>query len=232
MYSFFSRCWENKARVSTIEQRLTIFGDQLSDLPSSATIEHLKGSPLVDKVAFFYCKRDEENRKDRHKILLSLIKQLVCHPGGPGIHAGALEAYEKERKDPSSRANLNLDSTLKLLAQVLECYVHPVLVLDALDECTQETRGFIFGDLHSILDKLKCPLKVLVASRYSLDIEDRLQNLSHVRIEAADNAQDIENYVRKELESRVSDRSLLRGKVSEDLIASIQEVLLRDAKGM
>ena len=45
-------------------------------LPKSATIDYLK--EIVDKVAFFYCKRDEHDRRDREKILLTLIKQLAC----------------------------------------------------------------------------------------------------------------------------------------------------------
>ncbi|KAF8417658.1 ankyrin repeat-containing domain protein [Tirmania nivea] len=110
----------------------------------SVTIEYLKGRVQFDKVAFFYCKRDEADRRDREKIVLSLIKQLACPPistqigGRTRICAEALAAYNKEQNDPSSRHQLNFDSSLQLLGQLVECFEHPAVVLDALDECSEE----------------------------------------------------------------------------------------------
>ena len=82
------------------------------------------------------------------------------------------------------------------------------------------------------MDKAKHPVKIFIASRHSLDIEDGLQDVLHVRIEARDNAEDIENHVTKELALRAQNKKLLRGKISEDLKQLIKDVLLRDAHGM
>ncbi|KAF8451222.1 hypothetical protein BGX38DRAFT_1269487 [Terfezia claveryi] len=155
----------------------------------STTIKYLSeiSHGRVDKVVFFYCKRDEEDRRNRQKLLLALL---------------------------------------------LKRYKHPAIVLDALDECPEETRSLIIEDLHSILDNATHPVKVFIASRHSLDIEDHLQDLLHVRIEARDNAEDIENYVTKELALRVQNKKLLRGKISPALKQLIKDVLLRDAHGM
>ena len=204
----------------------------------SATIEYLSGisygfDARIDKVVFFYCKRDESNRQDRQKLLLALVKQLACPPAtDTGIYTEALDAYDQERKDPSSRRQLSIKDSLRLLDKLLTRYQHPAIVLDALDECPEETRGLIIEDLQSILDDAKHPVKVFIASRHSLDIEDRLQDLLHVRIEARDNAEDIENYVTKELALSVQNKKLLRGKISLELKQLIQDVLLRDAHGM
>jgi len=102
----------------------------------SAAIENLSEvSPgvdvRIDKVVFFYCKRDEEGRRDRKKLLLALVKQLACPPAtDTGIYKEALEAYKKERKDPSSRCQLSIKDTLQLLDQLLKRYKHPAIVLD------------------------------------------------------------------------------------------------------
>jgi len=201
----------------------------------SATIEKLVdiSHTGIDKVVFFYCKRDEEDRRDRQKILLALVKQLACPLAtDTGIYTEALGAYKKEQKDPSSRCQLSIKETLQLLDQLLKHYKHSAIVLDALDECPEETRGLIIEDLRSILDNAKHPVKVFIASRHSLDIEDGLQDLLHVRIEARDNAEDIENYVTKELALSVQKKKLLRGRVSLELRQLITDVLLRDANGM
>jgi len=142
------------------------------------------------------------------------------------------DAYTKEHQDPYARRALTTEASLTLLTSLVESYQTPVIVLDALDECPPESQCFILEDFLSLREKSKQTVKILISSRHSLDIEDRLQNLPHVCIEARDNAEDIENYVKTEIALRVRDRRLLRGKVSQDLIEHIQEVLLRDANGM
>ena len=168
--------------------------------------------------------------------MLSLIKQLACPPSNQDLDgricAHALEAYNKEHKDPSSRRELNFGSSLDLLGHLVEYFEHPVVVLDALDECSEEVRGHLLRGLLSVIGKAKCPFKVFISSRHSLDIQDRLQDLPHVCIEARDNAEDIKSYVQKELTLAIQDKRLLRGKVSIELRRYVEEVILRDASGM
>jgi len=204
----------------------------------SATIEYLNGKIQFDKVAFFYCKRDEADRRSREKILLSLIKQLACPRKDPKtqsrarICTKALEAYEQEQDDPSSRKQLSFDSSLKLLGCLVECFTQPAVVFDALDECAEDVRGDLLQGLLSVIHKAKCPFKVFIASRHNLDIENQLRDLPHVCIEARDNAQDIENYVRQQLTLRVHNKKLLQGNISQELGNFIEDVILRDANGM
>jgi len=96
----------------------------------------------------------------------------------------------------------------------------------------QISRVFILEDFLSLAAKPNKTVKILISSRYSLDIEDRLRDLPHVCIESRDSAEDIENYVKTEIALRVQDRRLLLGKVSQELTEHIQDVLLGGAKGM
>ena len=143
-----------------------------------------------------------------------------------------MEAYNKEQEDPSSRRHLNFDSSLHLLGRLVECFRHPAVVLDALDECSEEVRSDLLRGLLSVIRIAKCPFKVLISSRHNLDIENHLRGLPHVCIDTRDNAQDIENYVRQQLTLRVQDKRLLQGNVSQKLSECIEEVILRDANGM
>ena len=163
-----------------------------------------------------------------------MIKQLACPPHNleGRICSEALEAYNREQKDPSSRHQLSFDSSLNLLGHLVECFEHPAVVVDALDECSEEARGYLLRGLLSVLTKARRPFKVFISSRHNLDIEDHLRNLPHVCIEARDNAEDIENYVQKELTLAIQDRRLLRGNVSHALRKRVEEVILRDANGM
>ena len=125
-----------------------------------------------------------------------------------------------------------MNSCPQLLSQLLKYYKHPVIFLDALDECSTESLRLILSDWLSILKKSKNPVKVFISSRHSLEIEDRLRNFPNVSIEAKDNAKDIENYVKSALTKRIEDRELLRGHVSMKLRQRIEKVLQRDANGM
>jgi len=143
-----------------------------------------------------------------------------------------LQAYKNEQKDPSARKYLPVDACLRLLPNLLAYYEHAVIVLDALDECPKESRGLILSDLLSILKNSKRPVKAFISSRHSLEIEDRLRKFPNVSIQAEDNAEDIENYVKSTLTRRIEDQELLRGRVSTELRQRIEEVLQREAHGM
>ena len=107
-----------------------------------------------------------------------------------------------------------------------------MVVLDALDECTEEVRSQLLRGLLSVIRKAKRPFKVFISSRHSLDIETRLQDLPHVCIEARDNTEDIANHVQQELTLAIQDKMLLQGNVSQELRKCVEEVILRDANGM
>jgi len=168
-----------------------------------------------------------------------LIKQLACPPvdtiktaSHSRINTAALEAYNKEQIDPCSRRQLNFDSSITLLVRLVECFQHPAVVLDALDECSEEVRSHLLRGLLSVIKKTKCPCKVFISSRHNLDIETRLQELPHVCIEARDNAEDIENYTRQELNLAIQEKRLLRGNVSQELRQCMEETILGGANGM
>ena len=120
----------------------------------------------------------------------------------------------------------------KLIPNLLKYYEDAVIVLDALDECPKESRGFILSDLLFILNTSKCHVKAFISSRHSLEIEDRLRDFPNISIEAKDNAEDIQGYVESAIARRIEDKELLRGRVSMGLRKRIEEVLQRDANGM
>ena len=98
--------------------------------------------------------------------------------------------------------------------------------------CPGESCRLILSDLLSILEKPKNPVKVFVSSCHNLEIEGTLNYFPHVSIEAKDNTQDIEKYIKSTLTQRIEDRKLLRGRISAELRLDIEKVLQRNANGM
>ena len=203
-------------------------------LPSSATIDYLL--QICDKVAFFYCGQDEENRRDRQEILLCLIKQLAYPIDGSAIHPTALQAYKNSQTKArgANSIHYSAEASITLLLELLECYERPALVVDALDEClTRDSRDFTLTDLLSVLHRSKGPVKLFISSRPALDIENILHALPHRCIETQrNNDKDMENYIKDELSLQTQDKRLLNRKVPAELGQYIQETLIKEANGM
>ena len=95
-----------------------------------------------------------------------------------------------------------------------------------------QARSQLLRGLLSVIRMAKCPIKVFISSRHNLDIENHLRVLPHVCIEARDNAENIGNYVQKELTLAIEDKRLLGGNVSQELRMCMEKVILTDANGM
>lgn len=161
-----------------------------------------------------------------------MIEQLACPTSGSAIHKTALEAYKKgqEVQGAGSQDQLSAESSLTALLDLLECYEHPALVVDGLDEClTRDSRDFILADLLSVLHRSRGPIKLLISSRLIPSIGDMLRALPHVCIEARSNGEDMEGYIKDELSLRIQDKQLLNGEVSPELSQLIQATLTNDA---
>jgi ankyrin repeat domain-containing protein 50 len=75
-------------------------------------------------------------------------------------------------------------------------------------------------------------VKIFVSSRREPDVIDHFGGSLNLEIEATQNYEDIRRYVTVEVEERVKNGRLLRGKVSDSLKAEIQRLLLERANGM
>lgn len=75
-------------------------------------------------------------------------------------------------------------------------------------------------------------MKVFVSSRDDQDIVCRLNNLPDVFIHATDNGEDIENFIRLQVNQSIKDKTLLSGNVTEGLKTRITSRLIEGAQGM
>lgn len=116
-----------------------------------------------------------------------------------------------------------------ILAELFQIYPQTTLVVDALDECDQETRlGFI-----DLLDKLIAessnPVKILISSRRDTDIERRFEDILNVMISAADNHDDIAMFVRHQFTA--SDK-FWKAEISFEVQELICNTLVDKSEGM
>jgi hypothetical protein len=73
-------------------------------------------------------------------------------------------------------------------------------VLDALDECSGDSRMELVDLLHQLLSVAARPVKVFGPGRFDRDIRDRLHSGPNVGVRATDNRDDIARFVATEFD--------------------------------
>ncbi|KAJ3519472.1 hypothetical protein NM208_g14114 [Fusarium decemcellulare] len=165
----------------------------------SKVIDHaINNAGEEDAIAFFYCKRDEENRRRPQDILRSILRQLSstvtqCEDGK--IHPTLQGLTDKL----SARgAVLDISTCKDLVVQFLEDYSRTTIILDALDECEKEMRS----ELMNVFDQLAREgnrLRIFLSSRTDDDIRQHFRSRPIIEIQATDNHCDISTFVHERL---------------------------------
>lgn len=63
----------------------------------SKVIDHIRDHQRHSALAYFYCNRNEDSRRDRENILRSFVKQLSLSKDKDAIHEVVVESYYKKR---------------------------------------------------------------------------------------------------------------------------------------
>lgn len=148
-----------------------------------------------EALAYFYCDRNQPDRRDPSLILSSFVRQLATPRDDDSIHRSIVREYTKARQTAFASGKLKMAESQALLAELFEGNPQTILVVDALDECDETTRL----DFMNILDKLiyesSTPVKVFVSSRRDRDIKDHFEHVLNMEITATDNKDDIATFV-------------------------------------
>lgn len=175
--------------------------------------------------AYFYCNRNEDNRRSPESILCSLVRQLSSTATPENrLHKafrGLKTKLALEGRSPDTEVCKDVLSTL------IDTYPATTIVLDAMDECEEATRGELMGALETLMENSRNPLKILISSRPNEDIKDYFQERPHIEIQATDNQGDIEDFVRE----KISQSKHLRA-LSESLKEEIMKTLFEESDGM
>lgn len=177
-------------------------------------------------VAFFYCDYKNPRSQDMVQILSSLTSQLARQ------HESCfklLKNYDIElRPQHQLRRSPEVQELIELLRNMSEFFEDVRLIVDGIDECN-ENAGEVARELRS-LGNDHAVISMCLLSRDELDIRAVLQApmCDHIEIEA--HTEDVEHYVRTEIEDRLRKKKL-RLK-SNDLKDEIIHQLVTRAKGM
>ena len=185
-----------------------------------------------EPVAYFYCHRNEEPRRDPRIIMAAIVKQLTI-PFLPSLPEQVVKSYDKRVKDGYASGCLELPECQDLIVSLLGVYPKATIIIDALDEVLPDKRGRLITALKSIIDSTP-NVKIFVSSRNDVDIRLQLEQLPYHYIEATDNQGDIERFVHREIEQSIERKELLFGRLNldDDLAKEMIRTLATKANGM
>lgn len=117
-----------------------------------------------------------------------------------------------------------VNEILHALVGLLEDNAETYLVIDALDECNDETRWELLGKLR----QLQPNIHLLILSRFRGDIDEELNDFKRLEIEA--NKADVELFIDAQIQNNAKLRRLvektpaLRGDIKEAVVKTAKEM--------
>jgi hypothetical protein len=106
------------------------------------------------------------------------------------------------------------------------------IVIDGIDECAKAERNAIFTALSKIADRCQPGYKIFIASRphVGLEIERFFRSRHQKSTDSPHVFTDIEKYIKSTLKEKKDSGDLIVGR--SELMAEIEDVLVREAQGM
>ncbi|OAL56075.1 hypothetical protein IQ07DRAFT_187787 [Pyrenochaeta sp. DS3sAY3a] len=189
---------------------------------SSSVIEQIRSKSYpTTAVLFYFCDHRDHSKVTHSGFLMTITKQLLDQ--SPECLAHAKEVYEENSNYPFHRTEY-----VPLIEELMSRFEEILILVDALDEATEKDQiAESLTALHGFGKSKGIVTKVILTSRFDLQVERRYPVITSTRITLAENMrEDIDNYIKKELEVRMSQGSLkLRNK---DLLSSVlQQVGMR-----
>ncbi|KAI9854922.1 MAG: hypothetical protein M1824_006491 [Vezdaea acicularis] len=192
---------------------------------ASVVIDHVQRAFKDDNavILWIYCNYKQKSEQTITNLLGSLLKQVVLQRPNISDHVRGL--HDKHSKLNTRPAP---EEIVQVLGAELACYSQTFIVVDALDECSEEskTRSNLLGNLRSLSGNVS----LLVTSRNlpTSETECDFDRKNRVEIRASD--EDVRCYV----EARISSepRLLRHVKVEPTLRNLITETIVNNVEGM
>ncbi|RYO34681.1 hypothetical protein AA0111_g3695 [Alternaria arborescens] len=140
----------------------------------------------LHRVAYVYCNYKAREEQGVSNLLAAILKQLVRGRLSTVVHVEQLHQKHANRGTKPS-----LDEICSVLRDVLAHYPTVYLVIDALDECQEDTRRLVLAKLRDL--QTARDVRLMATSRFIPDIEDAFREAPRLEVRAS--REDIKRFV-------------------------------------
>ena len=183
-------------------------------------------------MAYFYCNRAEESRRDPENILRALIQQLAQTPSEDKLLKPVLDVYKERETKGQLSSRLTLKECQDLLVQLMAVHPRTTICIDALDEVDHRLRLKLLEALKHVVGKSNTLVKIFATTRMDTDILMQFEMFPRIELEPDDNIDDINRFVEEKIQGMIEGKQLLHGNVPDVLKDEICQVLCERSRGM
>lgn len=189
----------------------------------SSIVERLRATtPHTTAVVYFFCDHRDHSKISHESFIMTITRQMLDL--SPACLEHAKEVYEDESPYPFNRTKY-----VPLIEKLMSCFQEVLFLVDGLDEASEIDKiAESLTHLHNHGQSTAVATKVLLTSRFDVQMERHFPAITSTRVTLAENMrEDIDHFIRKELEIRMSKGTLkLR---HQDLLLSVQEQIAKRA---
>ncbi|KAI5818540.1 hypothetical protein BZA77DRAFT_16936 [Pyronema omphalodes] len=196
-------------------------------------IDNLHRGATGLKLAYFYCNRAEENRREPDSILHAIIQQLAqsdCDDNK--LPKLVVDLYRDRKSKGQASSRLSFSESQKLLVKLTDIYPQTIICIDALDEVADDQRITLLTALNDVPAESKSLVKIFATTRMNPEIVAQFKIFPRIELQPDDNVSDINQFVKKRVQGAINRSELLSGEVSDELKMEICQVLCERSKGM
>ncbi|KAK8091770.1 hypothetical protein PG997_002131 [Apiospora hydei] len=197
-------------------------------LTSKVIEDVINTASIQESVAYFFCDRGQEDRREPLSVLQSLVRQLTCPRVGNQVMPCTQAKYLEKKNRGFAANHLTLDECRDLLAELTSNYAQSTFIIDGLDECNEHTRRILMETIERTLERSTQLVKVFIASRDDQDIKEQYGGGENLSIRACHNQGDINTYVT----TRMEQTKWCREQMSRQTRDKIQEIFRRKSNRM
>lgn len=185
--------------------------------------------PNDEALAYFYCDRNQSDRRDPTLVLNSFVRQLSTSEKDGSIQHSIVQLYEQNQRTGFASGTLDIGESRNILLGLVQSYPQVTLVLDALDECNPKTRKELVDTLDMLVSQSPNLVKIFISSRPDRDIKHRFEGGPNMEVKATDNRDDITKFVADQIDNSPPE---WRCRISPALKEEICQTLVEKSEGM
>ncbi|KAE9370092.1 hypothetical protein N431DRAFT_484409 [Stipitochalara longipes BDJ] len=178
-------------------------------------------------LAFFYC----DSRSTTAEILGSILWQIMSNCTTNGIYQETRDDFLQKRKQ-NDVTKFSAEESAKLIIAIMASIPMADIIIDGIDEIEPDQRFGLLQILRNFQGETTHPLKIIICGRNSMNVKSGSQEYLVLHLSIADNQDDIQKFVKKEVAESSEGNALRRGSMTTDFQADVAQALLDGAEGM
>ncbi|ERF69237.1 hypothetical protein EPUS_09501 [Endocarpon pusillum Z07020] len=141
-------------------------------------LEHAKKSSN-HVIVYAYCSYKRQHEQTFSNLIATLLRQFLLQL--PAVPDDFRKLYECHT-NASSRPNIDKNELRSLLYSATETCAKVFIVIDALDECTDDVRGELLSELFELQTKSNIDVSFLATTRYMKNILEQFEDCTELEI--------------------------------------------------